>query len=605
MATREYIASTQKEQELQTKVRSALITPMMAAVFPFISPPFMSLLGVVFGYLAAKRYFETKHLFDGRRMDPNHEYLPPEDGQFAQGFYLGHSIDFQDYENLQERWAKENGVISMDSIARKRYMAFLFETGKLKGQFIPHWMWVRHLAVTGGSGSGKTELYLSLIYQIMLKNQGVAIFDAKGSGDLIAKIKKLGEITGRADDIFYVTFDHAISHTYNPLLYGGTRQTISTVMKMEGETKEEFFRNLNRWALTAAIICLRSQKDSPAFNFADLGVMFNDPNEFHKLFLNIPESRSVERSFVWQFLKQWVTTSRDTGEPIYNLDRYRERLTGLANNMFSLTHSEYAHVINDYSPDIELKQAILENKIIVISVGALADKEGLKIFGKLFLADFARAVGEIQKEANRPLNPYTMMCDEYPSIADESHQELWQLVRDANVAMLLSVQGKGFLDVVDPTFTARILTNCASHLYFDTRDPDTREFAAKLAGSVIRAFNQDSEGESDASSQKNYESGSLVTENSGTSVSRGTKEMREEMLQPEHFAELEPGDAILLSKFGNYRVRLPIVKFAETPTEINEINLPFFEKPKRYGLNLIKHIVKNDAELIDRLSDRS
>jgi intracellular multiplication protein IcmO len=605
MATREFIAAEKMHLQLMSKVRSSLIAPGLAVVFPFVPPPMMALVGLLFGYIAARNYFHAKHLFDGRRMDPNHEYVTPQDGQFVQGFYLGHAIDFEDFENMQEKWAKENNVTSMDSISRKRYMAYLYESGKLKGQFIPHWMWVRHLAVTGGSGSGKTELYLSLIYQILLKNQGAAIFDAKGSGDLIAKIKKLGEITGRPDDIFYVTFDHAISHTYNPLLYGGTRQTISTVMKMEGETKEEFFRNLNRWALTAAIICLRSQKDTPAFNFADLGVMFNDPYAFHKLFLNIPESKNIERSFVWQFLKQWVTTSRETGEPIYNLDRYRERLTGLANNMFSLTHSEYAHVINDYSPDIELKQAILENKIIVISVGALADKEGLKIFGKLFLADFARAVGEIQKEANRPLNPYTMMCDEYPSIADESHQELWQLVRDANIAMLLSVQGKGFLDVVDPTFTARILTNCASHLYFDTRDPDTREFAAKLAGSVVRSFSQDSEGESSASSQKNFETGALVTENDGFSVSRGSKEMREDLLQPEHFAELEPGDAILLSKFGNYRVRLPIVEFAEVPTDIDEINLPFFEKPKRYGLNLIKHIVKNDAGLIDALSDRS
>ena len=44
--------------------------------------------------------------------------------------------------------------------------------------------------------------------------------------------------------------------------------------------------------------------------------------------------------------------------------------------MLDFSHSEYKRVLNDYSPDLELKSAILGNKIIVVVIPALQDKEG-------------------------------------------------------------------------------------------------------------------------------------------------------------------------------------------------------------------------------------
>jgi hypothetical protein len=601
MPTAEYLNIVRVTEHLRTKAGNLLLAPLALMGFPFLPTPLVAAVGLAAGAMYVYYQHASIALNDVKQIDPNHRYTPPNDAEIVPSLYLGHALEFTDFEDDFERWKGENGITKVDAKARKLHIASLFANNSFQPFFMPHQALVRHVSITGGSGSGKTELYLSAIYQIMQQSGGAMIFDAKGSGNLIAQVNALAQITGRASDIMFVTMDRLISHTYNPLLYGSSRQTISTVMKMEGKTKEEFFRNLNRWALTAAILCLQAQPNTPAFNFADLGVIFNDPYEFHQLFMRIPTSEDAVRGFVWQFLKQWVKEDRDQGT-IYDVNRYRERLTGLANNMFSLTHSEYGRVINDYSPDIELKSAILENKIIVISMGALSDKEGLELFGKLYMADLARAIGQIQAERSAPLTPYVVFLDEYASFADESHVELTQLARDANISIWISVQGKGFLDKVDPTFTARMLTNCATHIYFDTRDPDTREFAAKLAGSVVRTFAQDSESETFASSSRNFESGQLTTDNESAGSSFGWKEAREELLQPEHFAVLEPGDALVLSKYGAYRMRLPMMEFVSPPADVDEIMLPYAEKPKRAGLDLLRHVIIKDKPLIDKLS---
>lgn len=600
MATREFLLSKKRKAEALDRIKGAAVLPLLAPGLPMLHPLTGAVLGIIAGMQIAAALASARSASHGRELPPAHAFVLPEDGNPVGSLYLGHGIDFVRFEDRFAEWLEESDGAVADTQVHKRYLAHLFESGAFAPFHIPDWLLVRHVSVTGGSGSGKTELYLSVLHQIMQRGGGGIIFDAKGSGDLIAKVNALADLNGRRDDVYFVTFDRAVSHTYNPLLFGDARQTISTLMKMEAKTKEEFFRNLNRWALTAAILCLQAQPNKPAFNFSDLGALFSDLYLFMDLFKKIPKSEHDVREFVWQFLKVWVEKDRD-GNDVFNIARYRERLTGLANNMLSLSHSEYRRIINDYSPDIELKEAILQGKIIVLSVGALSDKEGLAIFARLFMADLARAIGQIQAERSAPLVPYVVFADEYGSMADESHTELWQLARDANISMWLSVQGIGFLDQIDTTFAARMLTNCATHVYFDTRDPKTREFAADLAGSAIRVFAQDSESESASASQRNWETGSLVNESDSVSRSSGYREMRETLLQPEHFAVLEPGDAIVLSKTGTYRLRLPIIAFDDDPPDVDEIDLPFFDKTERHGLHLLRESLRKDEHLISSL----
>jgi intracellular multiplication protein IcmO len=333
------------------------------------------------------------------------------------------------------------------------------------------------------------------------------------------------------------------------------------------------------------MLTIHAQPNPRAYNFSDLAVLFSDYAEMERLFRNIPRDHP-DREVVWSFLKQFHGTDRN-GDPVVDTKRYAEWLTGLNVKMLDFSHSEYRRILNDYSPDIELKSAIMRNKIIVVVIPALSDKEGVTIFGKLFLADLARAVGQIQSDRLKPALPFFCFLDEYPSFADESHTELWQQARSANISLWPAIQGKGFMDRVAPFFGDNLATNNWHQFYFDIRDPRTREFATKLAGTTIRKFRSTSDSESFGYSRENTKTGAIRNESLGKGKSSSVREQREDLLQPDDFV-MDPGNAIFVAKRGTYRVVLPIVEFASRIPTLDEIALPRFEKPNVQGLNLMR-----------------
>lgn len=221
----------------------------------------------------------------------------------------------------------------------------------------------------------------------------------------------------------------------------------------------------------------------------------------------------------------------------------------------------------------------------MLTIPSLSDSEGAQLFGKLFIADFMRAIGDVQAMDIKPAVPYFAFFDEYPSFKAEFHEKLWQLARSANVSLNMSAQGYSFLANESEYFAKNILANCWNHFFYDVRDPETREIAAKLAGTVIRLFEQTSEGSSSSRSASSEKSGIISQESQGTSFSKGHKATREDLLQPEDFF-LEEGDAILIGKSESYRLRLPIVDFKDPAPAWSDIHLPKYIKGSRSGINL-------------------
>ncbi|MGK7051711.1 TraM recognition domain-containing protein [Pseudomonas aeruginosa] len=168
----------------------------------------------------------------------------------------------------------------------------------------------------------------------------------------------------------------------------------------------------------------------------------------------------------------------------------------------------------------------------------------------MFISDLARAIGEIQLSKAKPLMMCPAIFDEYPSFMDESQVSLFQLARSANVPIIIAFQGVGFLQNISPAFVEMVLGNCWTHLYCDIRDAQTREFAVKLAGTMIKRFVQESSGSSTGQSYASEQSGLYTNDSEGASSSTGYKATREDILQPEDFASLDQGDGIIVAKSG-------------------------------------------------------
>lgn len=584
-----------------SKLRRTWLMPTVGLALPFMPAPVAFLVGLALGYHYLNKTKIIKKMNEIRNPGKRYFPKPPKDAEVVKQILLGYAMDFSDFIDSEERYMQEHQIhrpgpddkkAHLDEIILHMYPLNLSDD-----------LSTRHVAIQGATGVGKTELYLAVMFMNIARGGGGIVFDAKGEKTVISKINYIAKLFHREDDVIFINFNEPdLSHSYNPLIHGGNvRETVSTVMKLNAKSKEEFFRDLNRAGLVAAMVCLQAQPDKPAFHFGDLGVLFTDLYVFHQLFDSIPKEDREAREFVWMFLKSWVKEERDTGLPMYNTEEYRKFYRGLQTKMFDFAHTDYRKVLCTYEPDLELKSAIMENKIVVVSLPALSDKEGVSLFGKLFLADFARAVGQLQAEGTKPVVPYIVLLDEYGAFKDETHQDLFQLARDRNISLWVSVQSRGFLEEESPIFARNLLSNCWTHIYLYCKDDEDQEKAARSAGSAIRHFKTETENESFGYGHSNATMGDIRLENTGKTTSRGYRAMRENLLLPEHF-DMDEGDAIIIGKGGVFRVRMPLVEFEEDAPEIERVSR--FSKTKRNGMHLMEKTLQRDTAMIDQLSKR-
>jgi hypothetical protein len=246
-------------------------------------------------------------------------------------------------------------------------------------------------------------------------------------------------------------------------------------------------------------------------------------------------------------------------------------MMGVKAALQSFAQGDFAKVLCSTTPDLNLRRAIEDGEIVILSANTLSDKEGVATFGRLFMADLAVAIGEIQKNETKPLLPFPVWLDEYASFKHTFHQVLFQLARSANVGLIIGVQGFEFLadGKEGATFARNVLANCWNHIFFDIRDDTSKDFAAKLAGTLIKEMEQKSEGYSDSEGFDKSKGDMVGTRNRGKSITTGTKATREDEIQPEDL-KLDAGDAIWIGKFDTKRVRLPFVKFKNPAPNLRE-----------------------------------
>lgn len=569
--------------EIAHKRRLYKSIPVAAGLLPFLPvgiPAVGGLLaGIADGYLRAK----ASKIVARDLTDERYKQKPMSDCSISQSTFIGLAQPMEMYKDSQQEYVEQFGRLTPN--LRRTHLADTLSS--FSPFMMPDSLLTRHMAMLGQTGVGKTETMLSMLYGITSRGGGALVFEAKGGKDVPLRVYQMMKEQGREHDFRFLNFeDVELSHSYNPFFAGSPRSMISTGMMVLPQDGDEFFKDVNRYALTAAIVCLKHQPGNPRFSIKDMVVLFSDIYKFVELYERMPETSGDYRrakQFVYQFMTFWRSRDKE-GNEYLTADLYQNRLMGLVAKLSSFTHSEFGQLINSYDPEIDLRKAIEEGHVVVISFSSLGDPDGTELFGKLAMADFARAIGDVNAAGTKPAVPFLAFLDEYPSFKAEFHEKLWQLARSANVAMCLSAQGYNFIANESETFAKNILANCWSHLYYDVRDKDTRELAQGLSQTVINLFEQNSEGENIGHSQSSERSGIVGQMSSGRSYSKGYKATREELLQPDDWV-LEEGDAIMVGKSATYRMRLPMIDWKKPMYDWSDMELEHWEE-KAGGLNL-------------------
>ncbi|MDX2309987.1 type IV secretory system conjugative DNA transfer family protein [Pseudomonas sp. On1] len=585
--------------EIQRQRNIAISLPLVGAAIPFVPLPLTVAIAAgcaIWSLLLDRKEAEasTTDIWDAGYIE-----APIPDCDFRRSTFLGKAIPWTEWKDRVDAITSTKGIATADDVRRE-----LIDTYPSMIPFmLSDDIMTRHVALLAATGTGKTELLLAIIQQQIKKGAGLLLIEAKSDSDFSGSIYGMMEAAGRLDELLIINFEFPeMSHTYNPFFSGGVRATISTAMKLQANSKEEFWTDIARYSLTAAVLALKLQPGEPVFHIKDIIAVLSDFDLLLSFIRNIRVSDSIYHSDGVEWLHSYLRFWFDEEKQVWNLRGYKQLLQGLVSKLSAFAHSEYSSIVNTYSPDVDLKEAILQNKVVVLSMSSLADKDGVKLFGKLFISDLARAVGEIQLSKAKPLMMCPAIFDEYPSFMDESQVDLFQLARSANVPIIIAFQGVGFLQNISPAFVEMVLGNCWTHLYCDIRDAQTREFAVKLAGTMIKRFVQESSGSSTGQSYASEQSGLYTNDSEGASSSTGYKATREDILQPEDFASLDQGDGIIVAKSGTYRVRMPLVRNSFPNVHFKDMRLVRRPRRARSGVNAWQRFHEKNKAMLEKLT---
>lgn len=574
-----------------------LSSALLGSAIPFMPAPLVIAMGVAAAYTclgidSQLRVNERPVVWDSQL-----EESDLTDCDLRRNTYFGQVMPYSEWKASIEEVRNEKGVVTANDVRKT--------LNEVYPQMMPFMLtddlMTRHCALLAATGTGKTELLLSIIQQQIRKGAGLILVEAKSDSDFAGSIYAMMKEANRLDQFKLINFEFPEqSHTYNPVYSGGVRATLSTLMKIQANSTEEFWTDVARYTLTAATLVLKLQPGSPAFNIKDMIALLMDFDLLLSYTKRIrpEESKAHKEGMDWlySYLRNWWKSD----EGVWNYNQYKTLTQGLVSKLSAFAHSEYSSIVNTYAPDVDLKHAILNNEVVVLSMSSLADKDGVELFGKLFISDLARAVGEIQLEKSKPLSMCPAIFDEYPSFMDASQVQLFQLARSANVPIIIAFQGVGFLENISPSFVEMVLGNCWHHLYCDIRDTKTREFAVKLAGSVITKMESTAEGSSIGASHASNEAGLVANQSDGESASVSTKSQREELIQAEDFATLDQGDGIIVGKSGTYRVRMPIVRNTFPNVPFAEMQLVRRRPRGRPGIYAWDEFTRKNKEMFSR-----
>lgn len=415
---------------------------------------------------------------------------------------------------------------------------------------------LRHEAVTGKSGSGKSEYLLWRLSQQIKLGGGAFVLDAKTDYGFRHRLWNLARACAREHDLRCVNIDDgANSNTYNPLLRGdavAVASRFTETLDVGGSATAEHFRAQGHLALTAAMTAIKTL--DLAYNAADLYVVLSHPPAMQWLLQSTRGER--ERSSYAAWLQPYCQTER--GVMRINLQALRQQIGGVASRLFVYGTGEIGRVMGAYAPEVDLLDCIDNNHIVYLMLPALEKNEAALAFARLFFSDLRSALAALYKRprAGRPRVPFMVALDEFGSYASRVVAPTFEMARGAGVALMPIFQTYANLRNVSEEFADQIVGNTEVSTFFCVGDPNTAEFAARLFGQARRAFAAHSATESDSDQNRNLALG--LFHPIARSRSRGIawREAYDHRVRPEELMELPPGHAFVRVKSANSAFKL-------------------------------------------------
>lgn len=386
-----------------------------------------------------------------------------------------------------------------------------------------------HSLIFGSTGSGKTELLISLAYNAIIEGSGFIYVDGKGDNSLFAKIYSLARYCGREDDLLLINFmtgardvigaqKNRLSNTMNPFAVGSAdmlSQLIVSLMDGGGGSQpsggnDDMWKGRAISFVEALMRCLTYMRDQ--------GHILLDAHSIRKYFvLHKLESIVLDKKFP---VDERVVDISDAPEiAIDPLRNYLDTLPGFQpakkykqsgecleqhgfitmqlTRTFNSLADTYGHILRTNLAEVDFHDVILNRRILVVLLPALEKSPAeLSNLGKLIVASLkammAAGLGSqvegsyrdvIERKPTNSPTPYLCILDEYGYYAVDGFAVVPAQARSLGFSAVFAGQDLPAFQKASKEEAASIGANTNIKICMKLEDPtDTLEFFVKTAG---------------------------------------------------------------------------------------------------------------------------
>ena len=421
---------------------------------------------------------------------------------------------------------------------------------------------MRHTAIIGQSGVGKTTLGEYLLWQQVSRGGGFVFIDAKLDADTRDKLAFMMQLLGRSDDFYVLNVDQPHnSHSYNPILRGDSDEVASRLLNLlpsaENSPGADFYRQQANYALTVLTGALKSAKRR--YHFSDLAILLQSDRALESLLrLPIePEARMTLEVFLNQFRK------RDKNGATIDVNKVKEILGGMSGRIAQFAQGKFGQVFNTYTPEIDLTDIVMNNKCLYVMLPTMGKDTAALNLGKMILSDLRTAVYNVQglRKELRPKPPFLVFADEMGSYVMQGIARLFEQARSAGICMIPAFQTFANLRAISPDFEDIIIGNTWNKIFFKFASKDSPETAAEIMGKTKKFVKSLSLSENEGASASNLRATPQGNASKGGGMSESWRESEEYRVAPEHLKSMGMGEAVVISGSRVFHIRTPMMNF--------------------------------------------
>jgi type IV secretory pathway TraG/TraD family ATPase VirD4 len=335
-----------------------------------------------------------------------------------------------------------------------------------KSSYLSTEMRKMHCHIVGSTGSGKTDsLVLPLFVQDIERGRGAIIMDAKGDRETLNKILYHVKRAGRDQDFLFFSLAYPErSNTYNPLLRGNPTELKDKIVSANIWT-EEFYKSKAEEALLLLMKCLSDVGENITFH--KLYELLTDKDRFVAL------SKRVKNAHIQDVMESVLK----------RFSSFQDELSGLVALLGLIAESEFAHLLTDAKPQIDLLSAYQKKQIVYFQLNTQGYEETARRFGRIILQDLKTISNHIQAympEKERFFFP--VYVDEFSNFAYEAFIEFLNKARGAHFGITMAHQSLGDLEKTGSYFVKQVMENCNIKIIMRQDDPHSIETYSRISG---------------------------------------------------------------------------------------------------------------------------